>query len=105
VDAHCLVLITCADRDEGRGIGRRLVEARLAAGVQVIPIDSIYRWKGDLIEDHETLLIVKTRTSRFEAISAVVDEMHSYEVPPVLMIRIDEASARYLDWIDESVEH
>ena len=101
--AHCLILVTCADRDEGRGIGRRLVEASLAAGVQVIPIDSIYRWKGDLVEDHETLLIVKTRTDRFEAVRSVVDEMHSYEVPPVLMIRIDEASPRYLGWIDESV--
>jgi periplasmic divalent cation tolerance protein len=102
--AHCLVLITCADREEGRGIGRRLVESRLAAGVQLIPIDSIYRWKGDLVEDHETLLVVKTRADRFEAISAVVDELHSYEVPPVLMVRIDEASSQYLDWIDEIVQ-
>ncbi|MGH8952593.1 MAG: divalent-cation tolerance protein CutA [Acidimicrobiia bacterium] len=102
--AHCLVLITCADRDEGRGIARRLVEANVAAGVQLIPIESVYRWEGALVEDDETLLVVKTRTDRFEAISAVVDEMHSYEIPPVLMIRIDEASPRYLDWIDHSVE-
>lgn len=100
---HGLVLITCGGPGEARDIARRLVETDLAAGVQILPIDSIYRWKGEVVEDQETLLIVKTRTDRFEAIRTTVADMHSYEVPPVLMIDMDLASKPYLDWIDESI--
>ena len=75
-------------------IARRLVEAGLAAGAQILPIDSIYRWQADIVEDSEWLMLVKTRRDRFQAIESVVNEMHSYEVPPVLMIEMDGASHR-----------
>jgi periplasmic divalent cation tolerance protein len=100
---HVLVLITCGDRDEAVGIARRLVAERYAAGAQVIPIASVYRWQGDVIEDDEQLVLVKTRRERFDQIESLVAEMHSYEVPPVLMLAIDDASAPYLAWIDENV--
>jgi periplasmic divalent cation tolerance protein len=57
-----------------------------------------------VVEDQEWLLIAKTRRDRFDQIKAVVEELHSYEVPPVLMIDIDAAGRPYLDWIDASVE-
>jgi len=103
MDEHALVLITCGDPAEAKGIARHLVESGLAAGTQIIPIESIYRWEGDVVEDQEWLMLVKTRHDRFEAIESVVNEMHSYEVPPVLMIEIDQAGHPYLAWIDESV--
>jgi len=53
MDRHALVMITVGDREEARDIARRLVEAGLAAGAQILPIDSIYRWQGDLVEDGE----------------------------------------------------
>jgi len=98
-----LVLITCGDSSEARAIARRLVESRLAAGAQILPIESVYRWEGEVVEDQEWLLIVKTRTDRFDSITVVVDGMHTYQVPPVLMIVIDDASRPYLDWIDDNV--
>lgn len=101
---HALTLVTCGDREEGDAIARQLVEARLAAGVQIIPIESVYTWEGEVVEDQEWLLIAKTRRDRFDQIKAVVDELHSYEVPPVLLIDIDDAGRSYLDWIDASVE-
>jgi periplasmic divalent cation tolerance protein len=103
MDGHGLVLITCGDPGEAREVGRRLVESRLAAGVQILPIESVYRWDGEVVEDQEWLLIVKTRTDRFDSIRVAVDGMHSYQVPPVLMIVIGDASRPYLDWIDENV--
>lgn len=99
---HSLVLVTCGEREEAGRIARRLVELSLAAGVQILPIESIYRWQGKVVEDQETLLIVKTRSDRFEELRAVVEAIHSYQVPPILMLGIDEASRSYLDWIDES---
>ncbi len=92
MDRHALVMITVGDREEARDIARRLVETGLAAGAQILPIDSIYRWQGDIVEDSEWLMLVKTRRDRFQAIESVVNEMHSYEVPPVLMIEMDDAS-------------
>jgi len=103
MDRHALVMITVGDREEARDIARRLVEAGLAAGAQILPIDSIYRWQGELVEDVELLILVKTPRDRFQAIESVVNEMHSYDVPPVLMIEMDDASRPYLAWIDESV--
>jgi periplasmic divalent cation tolerance protein len=100
---HALVLITCGDREEARAIARRLVEEGAAAGVQLLPIDSVYRWQGDVVEDDEWLLIGKTRRDRFESITGVVEEVHSYQVPPILMVAMDDASRPYLDWIDQSV--
>ena len=99
---HGLVLITCGEAGEARAIARRLVESHLAAGVQIMPIESIYRWGGEVVEDQEWLLIAKTRSERFDSINDVVSEMHSYEVPPVLMVEMAMASRPYLDWIDTS---
>jgi periplasmic divalent cation tolerance protein len=79
-----------------------LVESHLAAGVQIMPIESIYRWDGEVVEDQEWLLIAKTRSERFDAINDVVSEMHSYEVPPVLIVEMARASRPYRDWIDKS---
>jgi periplasmic divalent cation tolerance protein len=79
-----------------------LVESHLAAGVQIMPIESIYRWDGEVVEDQEWLLIAKTRSERFDSINDVVSEMHSYDVPPVLMVEMAQASRPYLDWIDTS---
>lgn len=67
-----------------------------------MPIESIYRWGGEVVEDQEWLLIAKTRSERFDSINDVVSEMHSYEVPPVLMVEMARASRPYQDWIDTS---
>jgi periplasmic divalent cation tolerance protein len=102
MDGHCLVLITCGESAEASEIARHVVESGLAAGVQIVPIESIYRWGGEIVEDREWLLLVKTRRDRFEEIESVVNDMHSYEVPPVLMIAMDAGSHPYLDWIAEN---
>ncbi|REK10978.1 MAG: divalent-cation tolerance protein CutA [Actinobacteria bacterium] len=96
---YCLVLVTCGSHDEAGAIARRLVTDGLAAGVQRLPISSVYTWKGDTVEDDEVLLICKTRSDLFDEIESVVAEMHSYDVPPILEIAIDGASALYLNWI------
>lgn len=97
---QALVLVTTGGTDEAHTIARRLVEARLAAGVQMVPIESIYHWRGEVVEDDEVLLIVKTRADRFDAIESMVRSLHSYDVAPILLVTIDEGHRPYLDWID-----
>jgi periplasmic divalent cation tolerance protein len=103
MDGHVLVLITCGDPGEARVVAHRLVEEHLAAGAQLIPIESIYRWEDEVVEDTEVLVIAKTRRDRFVEIEALVDELHSYEVPPIVMLEMAAASAPYLAWIDDNV--
>jgi periplasmic divalent cation tolerance protein len=100
---HALVLVTTGSADEARAVARDLVEARLAAGAQLFPIDSVYWWQGEVVEDAEVVVLVKTRRDRFDAICARVEEMHSYEVAPIVMLDMAAANQPYLDWIDQNV--
>ena len=103
MDEHGLVLITCGEEAEASHIARLLVEGSLAAGVQILRINSVYVWEGAVVEDSEWLLIAKTRADRFQSIQTLVEDNHSYQVPPVVMIGIDAATRPYLSWIDSVV--
>jgi periplasmic divalent cation tolerance protein len=99
---HVVALVT-APPDRAAELARRLVEEKLAACVNVVPaIRSIYRWKGELCDDGEALLVIKTRAALFGALRARVVELHPYEVPEVIELPILAGHAPYLSWIDES---
>ncbi len=100
-----VVLVTCNSVKEGRKIGRALVEARLAACVNVLqtPIESIYRWKGSVDTAKEFLLIIKTSRARLKALEAAVKSLHSYDVPEIIALPIEKGSRDYLAWLSESV--
>jgi uncharacterized protein involved in tolerance to divalent cations len=104
VSEHCLVLSTVATPEDGERLARALVERRLAACVNVLPqVSSYYRWKGDVQRDEERLLVIKTRTDRFEDLRRVLVDLHPYEVPEVIALPIAAGHAAYLAWLDESV--
>ena len=89
---------------EASRIAGALVERRLAACVNVIPgISSTYRWEGEVRTDAEWLLIVKTRRDRFEDVRSAIRELHSYELPEIVMLDIADGDPGYLAWIDASV--
>src|SRR5271154_588270 len=100
-----IVLVTCASRKEARLIAKSLVARRLAACVQQIgeTVHSTYRWKGKIESAKEFLLLIKTTRKRFSAVSNVVKELHSYEVPEIIALRIEGGSRDYLKWITGSV--
>ena len=100
---YALVTITAGSEDEADAIATALVERRLAACVQTLPIRSRYRWKGDVTVDVEVLLLVKTRENRFADLCAAVTELHSYEVPEIVLVPIAVGSPPYLAWIDEAL--
>lgn len=102
--SHALVVITCGSDGEAGAIARHLVENRLAAGVQMFPIESVYTWQGEVVEDDEWLLIGKTRRDRFPEIEVAVRSLHSYEVVPIYTVPIDEGGRPYLEWIDSATE-
>ena len=98
-----VVLVTAPSRDEAVAIARSLVEAKLAACINIFPINSIYTWEGKLCADDEWQLIIKTDLSKFDALKANVREVHSYEVPEVVALPIVSGSEPYLQWMSEQV--
>ena len=95
-----VVLMTAADKDEAGRIAEMLVDARLAACVQILPeIKSVYRWKGEVQREQETLLLAKTTRSRFAELEDRVRAMHSYETPEIIALPVTGASEPYLKWL------
>ena len=100
-----VVLVTCGSVEEGRRIGRALVEQRLAACVNVVhsPVESIYRWKGKVDTANEFLLIIKTARSRFAQLEKAIKGLHSYKIPEIIALPIEKGSRDYLSWLSDSV--
>jgi periplasmic divalent cation tolerance protein len=99
-----IVLTTVADGEEGRRLGRTLVEERLAACVSLVPgVESIYRWKGEVESAGEILLLIKTGVEQLEALEKRLHELHSYETPEFLVLKVEAGSAAYLKWLLGSV--
>lgn len=102
---YAFIYITTSEKDESRNIGTKLVQERLAACINIVPsIDSVYLWKGEIEEDNESLLIVKTKTKNIDKIIKRVKEIHSYETPAILAIPIIDGSKDYLDYLDSEMD-
>ena len=96
-----VVFSNCGSEEEARRIARALVEARVAACVNIVPgIQSIYRGKGPIQEDSEWMLVIKSTRSMFDQLSAELRKIHSYQVPEVLAIPVVAGNQDYLDWMD-----
>lgn len=97
-----LVLVTVPDEACGRAIARALVEARLAACGNVLPIAaSLYRWEGNVVEEPECLLLLKTRASQIARMAARVLALHPYTLPEILVIDVEAGLDAYLNWVRE----
>jgi len=100
-----VVLTTTAGRDEGKRIARHLVDTRLAACVNILqPIESVYRWQGQIAEEEEFLLIIKSTRELFTEIKAEILKIHSYQTPEIICLPIIDGSPNYLKWISDSVK-
>jgi periplasmic divalent cation tolerance protein len=101
-----VVLVTCGTFAEARRIARAAVEAKVAACVNVLsnPVESIYRWKGEVEVSREYLLVMKSTASRLPELEGIVRRLHSYDVPEFLVLQIVAGSREYLRWLVESVK-
>jgi periplasmic divalent cation tolerance protein len=99
-----LVLVTTENEDEALRIANALVEARLAACVNIVGgIASVYRWEGRVTTDREALLIIKTTDERYEQVEQRVKELHTYSTPEVIAVKLERGSSDYLSWLRDSV--
>jgi periplasmic divalent cation tolerance protein len=98
-----IVLTTAGTREEAGKIARALVEKRLAACVNVVAVESVYRWKEALESAEEWLLVIKTTAAAFDEVEAAIQELHSYDLPECIALPIEAGTEEYLDWIGDNV--
>ena len=98
-----VVMITTGSHEEGERIAHALLEARLAACVNLLPgVTSLYWWEGKIDRSEEVLLLVKTRRALFPRLVEAVRAVHSYEVFEAIGLPIQVGGDDYLRWIEES---
>lgn len=95
---------TFSDPETGRRIAEGLLERRLAACVQTMPIRSAYRWKGAIQNEPETLMWIKTRTALYPEVEAFIRSVHPYETPEIVWLPIAAGSPDYLRWIGDETQ-
>ncbi len=97
-----IVFCTCPDHATADALAMRLVEDRLAACVQLLPVRSIYRWEGAVQGADEVQLQIKTTSERFAALREAILARHPYELPELIAVEAVAGLEPYLDWIGAS---
>ncbi|XP_031497400.1 protein CutA 1, chloroplastic isoform X2 [Nymphaea colorata] len=98
-----VVYVTVPNKEAGKKLAESIVREKLAACVNRVPgIESIYWWQGEIQSDAEELLIIKTRESLLDALTAHIKANHEYDVPEVIALPIQGGNAQYLEWLKNS---
>ncbi len=99
-----IILCTCGNQDEALAICNALIDARLAACVNLLqPVQSIYRWHGKVENAQEILLIIKTTEEHFPTVRDRITKLHSYDTPEIIAIPVINGSDKYLAWLRDQV--
>jgi periplasmic divalent cation tolerance protein len=99
-----VVLVTVGTEAEAQALAQHLVEGHLAACVSIMPIQSIYRWQGQVESAAEWQLVIKTDLGQFEALAIAIGQHHSYDVPEIIALPITHGLTPYLDWMRAALQ-
>ena len=95
-----VVVTTVGTEEEANRLARELVARRHSCCVNILPIQrSVYRWQGEICEDSEFMLLVKTLEEEYEKVEAAIQELHSYELPEILAFNVRRGEEGFLHWI------
>jgi periplasmic divalent cation tolerance protein len=97
---YAIVVTTCS-ADAAPRIAEALVSAKLAGCVQRLPIESTYRWKGEVETAAEVLLLIKIRSADYATVEQAILALHDYETPEIIMLAVEQGFAGYLSWLGE----
>ena len=102
MDDVILVLCNVPNADNGQALARKLVEAGLAACVNLMPgVQSIYRWQGKVEQAQEITLLIKSSAGRYDELEAAIRGLHPYELPEILCLPVPGGLPAYLQWVME----
>jgi periplasmic divalent cation tolerance protein len=99
-----VVLTTCDSQEQAGRLARHLIEHRLAACVNILPAArSVYRWKDQIEEAAEFVLVIKSRRDVFQKLREAIAHLHTYEVPEIIALPVVDGSEAYLNWLDREL--
>ena len=96
-----LVVFSTAPQDKSELLARMLIEKRVVACVNVVPVRSYYRWKGEFCSEQEHLLIAKTTKEKARDVIATIKSNHPYEVPEIIALPVFDGYLPYLEWVNK----
>ena len=99
-----IILTTVSDRATAERMAQALVTEQLAACINLLPITSIYRWQGELCNEPEIQLVIKTDLEQFEPVQARIRELHPYDLPEIVALPIARGSTAYLNWMSAQLQ-
>lgn len=100
-----VVLTTVEKQEDGARLARLLIERKLAACAQVLaPMISIYRWRGEIEQSSEVLLLIKTTRAVYQELEDAIKQNHPYETPEIIALPVETGSNDYLSWLDSSIK-
>jgi len=101
-----LVVLVTVPPDRAHDFARVLVSERLAGCVNIVPgVQSVYRWQGDVADDAEALLVIKTEEAQYEALQKRVVELHPYDIPEIIAWPIHKGLPSFFGWLSDSVKN
>ena len=100
----CGVLVTCP-REKVESIAKSLLEKHLAVCINIVPkVSSLFRWKDQIVQEIESLLLIKTKLDRFDDLTNQIQAMHPYEIPEIIALPLLTGLSGYLDWVDKETK-
>lgn len=102
--AVVVVMVSTANQEEAGKIADLAVQSRLVACASIIPtVRSTYRWEGKIVNDHEALIFMKTTSDKVLPLQETILKVHSYKVPEIIAISVQQGFQPYLDWVRSEV--
>jgi periplasmic divalent cation tolerance protein len=95
------IITTLHKKEDAIRIGKGLLQKRLIACYNMWPIESAYWWKGELIEEPETMMLLKTQPKHFDEIANYIKEQSGYEVPDIFSLQPDQTVPSFNDWVED----
>lgn len=95
-----VVLTTLGSAEDAHAFVRALVDRRLVACGTIVPgARSVYRWEGKIADEHEAIVLLKTRRDRWTELQQAARTLHPYKVPELLALAVSDGLPAYLDWV------
>lgn len=95
----CVVITTVANADQAKALARAAVEARVAACAQILPMSSVYRWDGKVVEDSEQMILFKAPLASYEELQTKILSLHPYDTPEIVQLPVIAGFDKYLAWV------
>jgi len=98
------VYTTCRDVNQAKELGKRIINARVASCVNIWPIESVYTWEGELKEDQEAALLIKTNEPKVADLESFLVKNHTYTIPLVATVNVHRLNREYKEWMSTVIQ-